>query len=177
MTIMSEKAKVYIPTGKKEDYLPYFELEQDEELEGYEYLVKEIKINFDSKFAKLVIKDFEYMYTNQFNSDLRDKFERTGLVFEYILNPDQTNSYQLVINDKAKEYISLCYLNIAIVDGEMEEMVLAAADGNIYGNADTIDEALDEEGKVFIQTLVDKKLLKKKIRKLESYPLEIDELW
>ena len=166
---------VYVPTGKKEDYLPYFELKQDKELEEYEYLVKEVNINFDSEFAKLVIKGFEYLYTTQFDGETRDKLERAGIVFEYVLNPDQTNSYKLVLNDAAKAFISPCYLNIAIVEGEMEEMVLAAADGNVQGNSDTIDEALDEEGKAFIKMLVDKKLLKKKKVRLHEELIDLDE--
>ena len=52
--------------------------------------------------------------------------------------------------------------NIALVDGKPKEMLLTAADGMNYVNADTIYDSIDDEGKAFIDTLIKEKLLERK---------------
>ena len=165
------KACVYMPTGKVKDYLPYFKYEEDDELEGYAYLLKEVRIKPDSEAYKIAIESMENFY-NLSNSEFREGLESFGLKFEYVLNPDQTNSYKLVLDDVAKEYISKVTLNIAVVEGSFEPLVVVLSSGYILGNADAV-ESLDSDSKKFIDELVEKKLLKKKTIKLHD--MEIPE--
>ena len=161
-------AELYVPTkNTKEEYLPYFNYEEDKEIEGYGYLIKEVKLKSNSELDETIIKGIEALY-NEFNSEYRRGMEEAyGLEFEYRLNVDQTNSYYLAINEKSKEFISSAVLNIAITEEGLQEMILVTSDGACYGNAEIID-LVDDEGKAFIKTLVNKKLLKRKRERVDK---------
>ena len=157
-----------------EEYLPYFTYEKDEKIEDCFYLLKDVQIDFDSDLAKLTIQSIE----NQFNysdSKYREYLKSIGLEFKYILRDDQTNWYELIINDAAKEYVRKAVLNIASIDGHYEPLVIVLADGNIYGNVDAFD-SLDKEGKELLNTLISKKIIKKKTIKLNQETIPLKEI-
>lgn len=164
--------ELYLPTGKEKDYLPYFDYVKDEKLEGYAYFIKEVKIDPLSSLWEETIRRAEEQYNNV-SSDWRRTFELMGLKFEYSLNEDQTNSYKLILDENAKKYVSKAYLNIAIVEGNLEELVISTMFG-IYGNANVVD-MMDEEGKKFLKMLIDKKLIKRRVKKLSPMPNIDDE--
>ena len=102
---MANKAKVYMPTGKFEDYLPYFEPIEDENFDDTFYLVRGVKIEEDCPLFEIALKEIENDY-NAGTSGQRNWLESRGMKFEYTLNVDQTSSYKLVIDDAAKAYAS-----------------------------------------------------------------------
>ena len=169
---MKQRAKVYIPVKKVEDYIPYFTYEEDEKIEDCAYLLRDVKITIDSNLARLTIQAIEDQFA-YLDSEFREYLKSQGLEFKYVLHDNQTESYELVMNDKAKEYIEKAVLNIAILEGKFEEMVLVVANGGIYANVDAF-ESLDQESKDFLKTLLDKKLIKKKTIKVnqQSVPLK-----
>ena len=56
---MSKHTILYVPTGKVEDYLPFFKLEKDEEIEEASYLLREVKIDPNSKLGKLALDNLD----------------------------------------------------------------------------------------------------------------------
>lgn len=167
---------VYMPTKRKiSEYLPYFRYEEDENIEDCGYLIRDVKIDMEEEYlVEKVISGIEFNY-NLSNSEQRENLEKEGLKFEYRLNDDQTNSYHLVLDDFAKEYISHAVLNIAVYEGDMEEMVLATADGMCYGHVDTVS-LLDKEGKAFLKELMDKGLLKKKRIPIYEEMIDVEDI-
>lgn len=163
---MAEKAKVYMPTGKVDDYLPYFERIDDENYDDAFYLVREVKILEDSQLFGVALNGIEEDYNNG-TSGQRKWLESRGLKFKYTLNVDQTNSYKLIIDDAAKKYASLGILQLASLEDELSELNIILAGGLPYGSYDVID-ALTGEGKEFLRMLIKKKLLKKKTVILET---------
>ena len=166
---MPKKAKVYMPTGKVDDYLPYFERIEDENFDDTFYLVRSVKIEEDCPLFAIALKEIENDY-NTGTSGQRNWLESQGMKFEYTLNVDQTNSYKLVINDAAKAYASKAYLHIGYMEGEFSDLNIILAGGLPYGSYDVID-ALTGEGKEFLQMLIKKKLLKKKTIQLETFDI------
>ena len=160
-----EKTKIYQPSKKDwKAYLPYFEYEEDENIEDCGYLLKKVRIQLDSELAKNVIEGVEELY-NYSDSKVRETLEEMGLPFELRLNEDQTNSYHLIMDDKATEYVSEANINIGVIEGELDDMVLATADGMCYGHVSAF-EMLDNEGQEFIKTLLEKKLIRARIQKV-----------
>ena len=167
-------AKVFMPTGKLEDYLPYFNYEKspDPEIPEYSYLLRNARLKPDSCLVTDAANDIEAMYNNG-DSVWQQYFELEGLKFEYVLLPDQHNVYKLITDDKAKEYLSKVVLNITECEGELIEMVLALPSGVVYGHVSYLDELCDEDKK-FVEDLMKKKLLKKKVVKVNSFNPEDD---
>ena len=171
---MGNKELVYKPIKKdKKEYLKYFTYEKDENLGGYGYLLKKVRIDINSNFIDEVKEGIEDMY-NRCTSEHRKAIESLGLSFEYRLNEDQTSSYYLIMNDAAKEYVSEAYLNIADAEGSLEEMVLATANG-AYMDMFVFD-CLVEEDKKFIEMLVNERLLKKTYIKVREEIIDINDI-
>ena len=171
---MTRHAKVYKPLKKMEEYLPYFIYEKDEKLEGIGYLLKDVVIELDSALWKLAIQGIERQY-NYFNSEFRKELELQGLEFKYVLLENQSSYYSLVMNDTAKEYVRKAVLNIANIEGKLEEMVIVLADGSLYGNVDAF-ESLNQEGIDFLNQLINNKLIKKKTIKINQETVSLDDI-
>ena len=166
---MANKAKVYMPVGKVDDYIPYFERIDDENFDDTFYLVRSVIIEEDCPLFEIALKEIENDY-NTGTSGQRNWLESRGMKFEYTLNVDQTSSYKLVFDDAAKAYASKAYLHIGCMEGELSDLNIILAGGLPYGSYDVID-ALTGEGKEFLQMLIKKKLLKKKTIQLETFDI------
>lgn len=161
-----------MPTGKLEDYLPYFRHEIDEEMEGLSILIREAKIKPDTFLWHRIIENIEREYSYM-NGIVRNIYEDEGFEFECTLNPDQSEFYHLVLTDKAKELLCEVHLNISVSDGEFTELYLCGKNGVSYAHVTAFDLLCDED-RNFIQELVNKKLLKRKrtVIYTEEYTLE-----
>lgn len=171
---MKQKTIVYVPTKKLEEYLPYFRYEKDENFDDIAYLLRDVNISADSILFEMAIEQIEAEYSFV-DSEYQKQMELSGFQFKYVLNDDQTNSYKLIVTDKVKEMVTKAVLNIAIVDGKYEGMLLVVEYGGSYGHIDAFD-CLDEEGKKFLKELLNKKMLKKKIKRFEEQDIDIDDI-
>lgn len=106
------------------------------------------------------------------NGKMQAQYEESGMKFEYVLNPDQTTSYKLILDEETKKRVAKCYLNIAIFDGEMEELVIGNESGMCYANIDVFNY-LTKKDKEFIDMLIKLKLLKK--RKIKPVDFSFDD--
>lgn len=168
---MGEAVYVYKPVGKIKDYLPYFQLEKDKEIKECQYLIRECEIEVDSPLMEEIVKTIENNYAILMDSEQQKAYENSGMKFEYVLNPDQTNSYKLILDEETKKRVAKCFLNIAIYDNEMEELVIGSESGMCYGNI-TAFNYLVKKDKELIDTLIKNKLLKKRKIKPQYFPLD-----
>lgn len=117
-------------------FLKLYKSDDDEE----NVIAMFIRLPIESYIPQKTIKVMEKLYTDG-TSEERKNWEDNNIKFDYVLNPDQTNSFKLILTDDITKDITQAQFCISLSDIDRGCVFINGPDNVAYYNTNVYDEA------------------------------------
>lgn len=121
------------------------------------------RLPFESLLVQGLIKQIEFLYEKGTTKE-REEWEKNGITFTEVLNPDQSTTFSLDMNEDLKEELTEAQLCISLSDEDKGFMFINAPNKVAYYNVRIFEECGEDIKKLVSHLLLDKIIYRKKVK-------------